>query len=478
MNYREFIDENQQLIIDTLRDLISIDSVGTDPMTTKEGTLFPFGAGVQEAFEYTLNKGIELGFVTRNVDNYGGHIEFGEGDEVVGILGHLDVVPAGDFWDYPPFDAVEEDGYIYGRGTTDDKGPVVAAMCAMYALKQCGFVPDRKIRLILGLDEETNWNGMHYYKKHVDDVSFGFTPDADFPIIFGEKGIIQFDLARKFKKNSNKGLEISKMEGGNAANMVCDKVKVVLLADDTDKYIEIKEQIKKFKESTGYSVYYKGVGKSLEISFDGISAHGANPHLGLNAISIAMNFLGDINLTNEDQNDFVSMYNRHIGFEVNGKSLGIDLKDDVSGELSLNVGKVKMNRQMGCLTIDSRYPVTNTESDVYESLQNVITKYEVGIVKGKSEGPIYMNKDSNLIKTLCSVYSDNTGDTQSAPITIGGGTYARSMPNIVAFGATFPGDEDRMHQKNERISKERLVMLTKIYADAIMRISKSEFTMN
>ncbi len=475
MDYKKYIDDNQSQIINTLIELVKIDSVGSEPVVSKEGMKYPFGAGVQEAFDFMINKGKEFDFEAVNIDNYGGHLEFGVGDEIVGILGHLDVVPAGDFWDCPPFGAVEKDGYIYGRGTTDDKGPVVAAMYAMHALKQCGFVPDRRIRLILGLDEETNWEGMNYYNKHVEDVTFGFTPDADFPIIFGEKGIIQFDLARKFKKNENKGLEISRMEGGNAANMVCDKVKVVLISDDPDKYADIKEHIKAFKEETKYTVTYKGVGKSLEITFDGISAHGANPHLGLNAISIAMKFLKDINLTNEEQNDFINIYNEHIGFEINGKSLGIYRNDVNSGDLSLNVGKVKVNRQMGSLTIDSRYPITCNEEEVYDSLQDILLKYDMGIVKGKSQGPVYMDKESNLIKTLCNVYSENTGDFESKPITIGGGTYARSMSNIVAFGAAFPDDEDRMHQKNERISKDRLIQLTKIYADAIMRISQSSF---
>ena len=163
MDYLKKIEENRELQIQTLQDLVSIKSVQSNPVATKDGEVYPFGKGVQDAFAYTLNKGKVLGFEIKNVDHYGGHIDYGVGDEIVGILGHLDVVPEGDGWSFDPYSGAVSDGYIYGRGTLDDKGPVIAVLFAMKALKDAGYVPSKKVRLILGLDEETSWNGMAYY---------------------------------------------------------------------------------------------------------------------------------------------------------------------------------------------------------------------------------------------------------------------------------------------------------------------------
>ena len=229
--YLDLIEEYREEIIGTLQELIAFRSVAAASL---EGA--PFGAGVRDAFEYMLNKAKADGFDTENVDNYGGHIEFGgylldeEGDlvgtsdEVMGILCHLDVVPEGKDWDYEPFGGQVAEGRIYGRGAIDDKGPTVAAYYAMKALKDAGVVPEKKVRLILGLDEESGWKGMDYYLKRVRHPDFGFSPDAEFPAIHGEMGLLIFDLAKKLGKSAAgaKGISLRSVTGGNAPNMVAD----------------------------------------------------------------------------------------------------------------------------------------------------------------------------------------------------------------------------------------------------------------
>ena len=208
------------------------------------------------------------------------------------------------------------DGYIIGRGTTDDKGPLVAAFYAMKALKDAGYEPHRKIRLILGLDEETGWKGIEYYFDKVEAPTFGITPDADFPVINGEKGIMFFELARKLSKGSSKGLQLSRLSGGEAPNMVPGSARAVIRSDVKNAYEKIKEKIAAFREAEGYTVKTKGVGKSLEITCEGVACHGAVPEKGLNAISILMKLLGELNFANEEVNEFIDFYNKHIGFNL------------------------------------------------------------------------------------------------------------------------------------------------------------------
>ena len=487
--YLNFIDAYREEMAETLSELIQIRSVEGEPEETAEKGVMPFGSGVQAALDYMLHKAQEDGFDTENVDNYGGHIEFGgytlsadgeitgTSDEVMGILGHLDVVPEGSGWDFDPYGGKIEDGKVYGRGAGDDKGPVLAAYYAMKALKNSGFVPEKKVRLILGLDEETNWKGMTHYFSKVAPPSFGFTPDADFPAIHGEKGIVVFQLAKKFSKSIGKGLELRSMSGGSAPNMVADHARAVVRdssARSAEVYADIRTRAAAYREKTGRKLTVRGVGKSLEIAAVGVSAHGATPWKGENAISILADFLGGFSFVNEDVSEFLEFYNRRIGFETDGTSLGCGLSDEPSGKLVLNVGMIELDPESASVTINVRYPVTFDAEDVYESILPALNEYDLGVVKGKAQDPVYMPADSPLITTLMEVYRAHTGDTESRPLVIGGGTYARACSGIVAFGAIFPGDPELAHQKNEFIEIDKLVLTAKIYADAIARLCAPE----
>ncbi len=458
-------------MISSLSSLVSVPSVVSDA----EGDM-PFGANVHRAYTWMLGKGKAEGFDTFNADNYGGHIDFtGSEEGVVGIVGHLDVVPEGDGWDFEPYSGTVEDGVVYGRGTMDDKGPVIASFYAMKALKECGWQPKRTIRLILGLDEETNWYGMDYYLQKVGDLpDFGFTPDGDFPAIHGEKGILVFDIVKKFGAFSGKGLELSSFKGGTAANSVADFARVVLRDSAGEGYESIKEKVAEFRDEKGWKINCKGVGKSFEITVKGVSAHGAKPQDGQNAISMMMEFLSELNFASEDTNDFIAFYNNRIGYRFHGEQMGCGFEDEPSGKLIFNVGMIELDKKTVKLTINIRYPVTVDKEQVYAGLMTVMDKYNLGIVKDKHQAPIYMPEDAPLISTLMEVYGKHTGDTESKPLVIGGGTYARAMDNIVAFGARFPQQEDLMHQKNECISEDTMVKLAEIYAEAIYRLAELE----
>ena len=476
IDYEKYLQANREEMIASLQALIRINSEGKESVTAADGSVYPFGQGVQEALEATLALGRSMGFAVKNVDNYGGHIDFpGKGDKIMAIIGHLDVVPAGSGWSHEPYGAEIADGRMYGRGTSDDKGPVLSCLYAMKALKDAGFVPEATIRLILGLDEETQWKGINYYFEKEKRPDYGFTPDADFPLINGEKGMTFFEFAKKFGKPSAEGLILRSLKGGTAPNSVPDACRAVVYDPKRDNYDDIKEKVAAYRERSGYKISCKGAGKSLEIATTGIAAHGAAPENGLNAISIMMDFLGELNFVSEDQNDFIAFYNKYVGFFVKGEKLGINFSDSQSGDLVFNVGIAEVDTEAGRLTVNVRYPVTYTAEQLYAPMEPMVNEYDVGIVKMADKPPLYVDTDSPLVRTLMDVYRRNTGDEKSQPLVIGGGTYARSTPGIIAFGALFPGDEDCMHQKDEYISLERLDQMTKIYAEAIYKLAAEEY---
>lgn len=487
-----YLAKDEKELVEALQKLIQFKSEEAPAVRLKDGTVYPYGEGIQQAFEAALALGRKLGFAVKNIDNYGGHIEWpGKGSpivdeegkvigrenpKIVGILGHLDVVPAGSGWDFEPYGGEVKDERIYGRGTTDNKGPVVSCLYAMKALKDAGYEPNQTIRLILGLDEETGMSGMDYYFNHVERPDYGFTPDADFPIINGEKGNLIFHFAKKFSKSPGmKGLELRSIKGGTAPNSVADGCRTVVRSDVAGAYDKIKEKAAAYRERTGHKLNVKGVGKSLELTTQGIASHGAYPEKGLNAISIMMDFLKELNFVGEDHNDFIGFYNQYIGFCLDGAGLGIDFEDEVSGKMVFNVGMIDVDPEAGKLTLNLRYPITSSDEEIFEKLDGTLTKYNMGLLKDSHKAPIYMEMDNPMVRDLWDVYKKHSGDTESQPLVIGGGTYARSTPNVVAYGAMFPGDPDLMHQKNESLSLERLRLMTKIYTEAIYKLSSGEY---
>ena len=484
---KEYLQKNKDEAIQTLKSLISINSVQSDPVTAPDGEVYPFGQGVEDAFRHLLGIAEENGFTVCDVDHYGGHIEWkgeklseeGEkvpADETLGILAHLDTVPVGEGWDHGPFSGDIEDGYIWGRGSIDDKGPLVANFYAMKALKEAGYVPSKNIRLILGLDEETNWIGMDHYFSKEPKPDFGYSPDADFPVLNGEKGIMSFKIAAKLGHTTVKGLELRKLSGGTAVNMVPAQARAVVNDPDLKMYDRIREMAEQYEMTTGHTLGIHRMGKSLEITAKGKAAHGSVPEEGINAISVLIGFLGQLNFINEDLCGFFDFYNACIGMTTDGSKIGCAMADEPSGALSMNPGLVDYDGKAVSVTCDVRYPVTHSSEEVYSLMMPKIDEYGLGVLKGEDRAPIYFDPDSPLIKTFMDCYRDSTGDMESKPLVIGGGTYARTCDNMAAFGAMFPGDLQLEHQPNERLSVDRFNQIMDIYAEAIYKLTQPDFS--
>lgn len=462
----EIIENKKDEIVNLTRELVKIKSVLEETNDNNK----PFGEGIYKALDYIMTIGKKLGLKSDNVNGYAGYLEMGKGEEMIGTLCHIDVVPEGSGWDYPPYSAQIHDGKIFGRGTLDDKGPTIASIFALKAIKESGLPINKRVRVIIGTDEETLGRGIKYYLKHREKPLYGFSPDAEFPVVFAEKGILRFKLSKKFKDNKQKKeVFLLKLRGGDKVNIVPNYAKAEINTFFRDLEI-IQRQIDNFKKNKNIKITKESVDKVLIESF-GKSAHASLPEEGENAISQLVNFLKNLNFQLDDSYEFIKLLSDNFGVDIYGRKLNIDFKDKISGQLTLNFALIDINKQEGKATFDIRYPVLIKKEDVWNKLNKLALSKNVEIKEIQHKLPLYVNQDAKLIKSLQKVYYEMTNQEPKL-ISIGGGTYCRYLENFVAFGPVFPGQKELAHQVNEYISIEDLIKISKIYAQAIYELIK------
>ncbi len=421
----------------------------------------PFGEGVNKALEYCLDLSTSMGFKSVNVDNMLGYAEYGTGEEMVAVLGHLDVVPEGEGWTYPPYGGEVHNGKIYGRGTTDDKGPTIGALYALKAIKDLNIPLKRRVRIFFGLNEETGSKCVkHYVDKGEEMPVCGFTPDAEYPIINGEKGIVTCKYKRKLHQSENKIIALS---GGIASNVVPDYAEAIIEIgnNDINKIIEIAKQFEK--------IAVEEYGSNLKIKSYGVSAHGSTPEKGKNAISQLLLFLENLKL-NKDAEEFVSFMNKYFGLDVNGIKLGIYMEDDISGKFILNLGTVKLDNDEISIEINMRYPVKKSYEDFIDTFKDKMLSGGFEEVYLRHKKSLYVSPDTEFVKKLQKVYEEKVGD-KAELISIGGGTYAKAMDNVVAFGPIFKGEPMVEHKPDEYIKIDSLIKNVQIMAAAIRELA-------
>lgn len=454
--FDEIIEKNKNNILDTTSELIKIPSISSET-GIKE---IPFGEDCSKALNYILKIGKSMGFKTKNIDGYCGYIEFGEGKDLVGIIGHLDVVPASadDGWSTSPFDPSIRDGKLFGRGAIDDKGPVVASLYAMKAIKDTTTI-SKRVRLILGLNEEKSWKCIDYYKQVEEWPIIGFSPDANFPAIYAEKGIMSIELKNNFRIKNFNILEIDCKQ--NAINVV-PKYCSITLENISGKFINISE-------TENIKITNLGNNK-IKIESFGKASHSAHPELGKNAITNLVKYL----LENFEFDSYYLKTLYEIGlFDIQSpKFLSKEKIEDESGILTSNVASLEYLDNELIIKINLRVPVNTKLDEIkekYEALKNNFDNLKV--LKLASQKPLFIEKNSYLVKTLVDIFNKKTGLNEE-PIAIGGGTYARAFKNFISYGVTMPGDLDMCHQVDEYIEIDKLILSSKIYAEAIYELSK------
>ncbi|MEW5321026.1 dipeptidase PepV [Geobacillus thermoleovorans] len=465
----DWMNEAKKRKDDLVRDvqaLVRIPSVRDDEQAQPGA---PFGPKVAEALEHMLHRGREEGFRVKNVDGFAGHIEMGHGEKLVGVLGHIDVVPPGDGWTMDPFAADVRNGRLYGRGAIDDKGPTMAAFYAMKIIRDLGLPIGKRVRLIIGGDEESDWRCVEHYFRHEEMPDVGFAPDADFPIIHAEKGIIDADLSyRPPGQEEAEGFALASFQAGRRYNMVPDAAEAVVEgAGRTEELLGLYEQFCRERGVKGSIRQSEG---AVVFQLEGVSAHGAEPERGKNAGVYLAQFLASLPLDGQSR-PFVQFLASSFS-DTRGQELGLAYRDEQSGDLTVNVGVLSYNRRHGgTIGLNIRYPVTADGDAIRRTLAGAAAEHGFALSRFSDTKPHYIDPNHELVRTLQRVYEEQTGEPARL-LAIGGGTYARALTAGVAFGALFPGRPDVAHQKDEYIEIDDLVKATAIYAQAIYELAK------
>nr|WP_162990765.1 Sapep family Mn(2+)-dependent dipeptidase [Maliibacterium massiliense] len=453
----QYIAQHRQQLVDLTCALCRIPSYKQAPA----GPNAPYGAGPRQALDYVLAVCAQNGWRTFDAQGHAGHAQIGAGKECVAVLTHLDVVPAGDGWDTDPFGAVVRYGRIYGRGTGDDKGPAAAAIMALQALQATGLPFKRRVRLIFGCDEESGEGDLAHYFQQADMPDMGFTPDAGYPVYTSEKHIFHAVWHKDVDLAEGNVLGI---EAGERFNVVPSLARAWFAAPITPAQRQLAEAYAR--------LHHLSVAiEARAITVHGVQAHASRPQGGVNAAQHLLCLLAGAKLARGAAGEAIAYLASVLQTETDGKSMNMACSDEVSGALTCNVGRVSLDERGLEVWLDMRCPVQVARDDLIVRCRSAA--HEGGFtlnVQNFAEG-IYVDKDSELVRTLLEVYEQQTGQKGEA-LSTGGGTYARQMPNrAVAFGAAFPGEEDLAHQSNEYITIDNLVKNARIIAHALARLA-------
>ncbi|UUM58382.1 dipeptidase PepV [Streptococcus suis] len=464
INFRAEVDKRKDEFMADLFDLLRINSERDDSQADAQ---HPFGLGPVRALDKFLEIAERDGYPTKNVDNYAGHFEFGEGDEVLGIFGHLDVVPAGSGWNTDPYEPQIIDGKLFARGSSDDKGPTMACYYGLKIIKELGLPISKKVRFIVGTDEESGWADMDYYFANVGLPlpDFGFSPDAEFPIINGEKGNITAYL--HFAGENSGAAKLHSFTGGLRENMVPESATAIISGDLAD----LDSKLADFTAAYGLKADAETLENGqVQVTVIGKSAHGSTPEEGVNGATYLAKFLSQFAFDGAAK-AYLDLAGQVLLEDHDAKKLGVAIYDEQMGPLSMNAGVFKFDETSSDNTIalNFRYPKNTNPETIKAGLEQL--GVEAVSLSAHGHTPHYCPIDDPMVATLLSVYEKHTGLKGHEQV-IGGGTFGRLLKRGVAYGAMFPGDVNTMHQANEFIEVEQLYRAAAIYAEAIYELIK------
>ncbi|MFC6259640.1 dipeptidase PepV [Levilactobacillus fujinensis] len=464
IDWQQLAEKYRKDYIADLTTLVGIDSSRDDSKATKD---YPLGPGPAKALIAFLGLAERDGFKTKNLDNLAGYVEYGEGDETLAILGHADVMPAGKGWHTDPFTLTAKDGNLYGRGTSDDKGPALAAYYGLKMLKEQGILPKIKIRFIIGTDEESDWTGMNHYLDLEPAPTLGFSPDAEFPLINGEKGNVTFTST--FTGTNGNGLVLREFDAGLRENMVPRDAEATVENGDE---VQLTADFDKFLAAAPVTGDVTADAAGLHLHVIGKAAHGMEPKNGINAGTYLATFLAAQDFGG-DAADFLGLLANQLHDDSRANKLGMAYTDKVMGDLTMNVGIMTFTAdEGGLINTNFRYPTGTGAADIQAGLAKATADMNVTLKQGREMVPHYVDPSDPIVATLMDVYRQQTGDTTAQPEVVGGGTYGRLMKRGVAFGALFPGTQDTMHQADEFQPEADLLKAMAIYGQAIFELTK------
>lgn len=454
----EILKTYEEEMTETLRGLVRIPSVDGEPLPGK-----PFGEACARALDYALKKAESFGFETYNDENYAGHVALGGTPEgkTLGILAHLDVVPEGSDWTVPPYEGVIRDGFLYGRGANDNKCSCVSCLFALRAIREAGIPLRDRVLLILGCNEEKGSADMAHYMQHVGMPDYGFSPDSGFPVCYAEKGIHRMEIRGAF----GGATPLISLAAGQAVNIVPNRCRACVQGAP-----EQAEALRERARQLEVPCKIACADGKIDIEVEGVAAHGAFPAGGRNAIALLAEILSCMDLGAAEP--ALRFVREKLGVaDWDGKGLGIQMEDEPSGALTVNLGVVRADEAGIALQLDIRQPVAADFADVLARVQAACAPYGLTARSTHVSPALYVAKDSWLVTTLMRVYKEMTG-RDDEPFSMGGGTYARSMKNAVAFGPGLPGNKSGgAHGPDEKQYLPEMFEAARIYAHTIVALA-------
>lgn len=475
INWLEETEKRRDELLSTTQAFLRIKSV-LDPATARDGA--PFGVGIREALDFALGVCERAGMTIKDVRGYAAHAEFGQGEELIGILSHVDVVPEGDGWSTPPYAAEIVDGRLVARGAIDDKGPTMAAIFAAKIVLELGLPLSKRVRFILGTDEESSWQCVKTYFESEEMPTMGFTPDADFPLIYAEKGLTDLTLRQtlaafqglSLPASQNPQARLVALQAGLRMNMVPDKGTATLEALGLEAQA-IAESYRQHLTKTGLTGQVEEQDGLVRLQMEGVSVHGMDPSKGVNAGTELIHFLQTLTL-DERGTAYVDFADRYLYQQHHGEALGIAHMDEEMGALTVNTGVLEYEAKKDALfRLNIRYPHSISFEEWSTVLAGHGAKAGFALEVAEHLTPHRVDPNHPLVTTLQRVYTEQTGE-EAGIIAIGGATYGRSLDVGVAFGPLFPGRPDSAHQRDEYIFVDDLIKATAIYAQAIYELAK------
>ncbi len=449
----------RQEMLEALKNFLKIESVKGESHPN-----MPYGKGIFDALMFIQSTAEDMDLDCVNLFGHLAYIDYGYGDEMLGILTHLDVVPEGEGWTMPAFEGVEKDGKIFGRGAIDDKGPCIAALYAIKALSDNCVQLNKKVRLIIGADEESGWADMDFYKKHEPLPNIAFSPDGEYPVINAEKGLMHVELSIKGLEDGG-ALSIKSLKAGTRINVVPNKAQALIAAP----FDLIQKSLGRYRCPIGAELSAQDIGGGfVAIVSVGKSAHGSRPEQGINAASALLQYLGTLPWSPGMTGEAVYVLASKIGTYYNGEAAELDLEDQESGKLTMNLGTLSLNDGELKAGIDIRYPISIQRQVVEEKLQKHFGNLFEITYKHTLDAH-FVSEGSPLVTALKEAYTEITGEDAYC-ISIGGATYARAFENAVTFGSLFPGQPNVEHGPDEYIEIESLMKNAEIIANAIIKL--------
>lgn len=444
---------------DILRDLKEI--VAIPSVAKPQDGPYPFGKDAAAAVDKAMELCARYGLTAKNCDYYAMHAELGSGEENAVVMSHLDVVPAGEGWVSEPYAMEIRDGFAYGRGVSDNKGPAIVALHCLRALRDAGVVGKRKLRVVLGSAEEIGMQDMGYYFSKEQKPTMGFTPDASYGLCHCEKGLFRFAVTGPV------GEKIKSFKAGTVVNAVPYKAEADVVCCD--------EGFKKLADAAAAAEIKFDVTRTADgahIVAHGVASHALCPQNGVNAAAYLIRLL--VSVWGKQCGKLLCFIDEKIGLTYDGSKIGVKMSDEPSGDLTFNLGLVEAENGEGRFDVDIRYPALKKGADIDAVLRGQIEGAGLTYILCSDEEPLYLPKDGPLVQLLSGAYEDMTGEKCDV-FAMGGGTYARQMNGKgVAFGASFAGDDTNAHNCNESLNLEHYKKHAQICLEAMYRMFTAE----